>query len=129
MATWLRHVEHAIWPCTIRPSTCNSWPQTVAYAAIGVYGVTGAVLGARRNLDARGRRPWYLFALGLAGFVAGDAIFDVYSLGNRALPFTSAADWIYLAAYPVLFLGIALLIGRLGRAVGEAHPVGDAGFC
>ena len=93
----------------------NSWPQTVAYAAIGVYGVTGAVLGARRNLDARGRRPWYLFALGLAGFVAGDAIFDVYSLGNRALPFPSAADWIYLAAYPVLFLGIALLIGRLGR--------------
>jgi signal transduction histidine kinase len=93
----------------------DSVVQTVYYSVVGVYGIAGLVLGAQRNLARGARFPWYLFAVGLIGFVVGDTIFDAYLIGNGTLPFPSAADWIYLAAYPVLFAAIALLVARYGR--------------
>src|ERR1051325_9239611 len=82
--------------------------QTVYYSVVGVYGIGGLVLGSQRNPTARARLPWYLCAAGQIAFVVGDSIFDAYLIGNGTLPFPSAADWIYLAAYPVLFAAIAL---------------------
>jgi signal transduction histidine kinase len=94
--------------------------QAVAYTVIGVYGIVAVVLGARLNLEGAARRPWYLFAAGLVAFVVGDSIFDGYAIGNGAVPFPSVADPIYLAAYPILFVAIALLLARVGRVVTAA---------
>ena len=89
--------------------------QTVAYCTIGLYGTAAVVAGARRNLVRERRAPWYLFGLGLLAFVVGDSIFDTYTLGGHALPFPSAADAVYLTAYPILFAGMAVLLRRIGR--------------
>jgi signal transduction histidine kinase len=108
-------------------AAANSVVQTVAYSAVGVYGIAGLLVGACRNLQGAARRPWYLFAAGLIAFVIGDSIFDAYAIGSGTVPFPSAADWIYLAAYPILFAAIALLIARsAGRRARGA--VIDAGI-
>jgi signal transduction histidine kinase len=92
----------------------NSVSQTVVYTVIGVYGIAGLLGGVRRNLRGAARWPWYLFAAGLIAFVVGDSIFDSYAIGSGAVPFPSAADGIYLAAYPILFTAIALVVARAG---------------
>ena len=93
----------------------NSVGQTVVYSVIGVYGICGLLAGACVNLRGPERRPWLLFAGGLVAFVVGDSIFDAYAIGNGVVPFPSAADWIYLAAYPLLFAAIAIMLARFGR--------------
>jgi signal transduction histidine kinase len=98
----------------------DSVAQTATYTVIGVYGIVAVVAGARLNLEGRARLPWYLFAVGLVAFVVGDSIFDGYAIGNGAVPFPSIADPIYLAAYPILFVAIALLLTRVGRVVRAA---------
>ena len=92
----------------------NSVVQTVAYSAVGAYGIVALLVGTCRNLRGAARRPWYLFAAGLIAFVVGDSIFDAYAIGSGTVPFPSAADWIYLAAYPILFAAIALVVARSG---------------
>ena len=62
--------------------------------------------------DPAGRHlPWYLFAVGQFGFVLGDGIRAVYESGlGVEAPFPSVADATYLAAYPILAVGVLLLV-------------------
>jgi signal transduction histidine kinase len=100
-------------------------PQAVLYVAIGVSAVVAIVAGARRHLR-RGRLPWYLFALGLLLQAAGDATFSFYELVLDAFPeHASLADVAYLAGYPALVTGVALLIRRIGLSSAR-HSVLDA---
>ena len=67
------------------------------------------------------RLPWALFAGGNLCFSIGDI---VGSIQNEP-PVPSAADWIYLSAYPLLAAGLVLLLIRAGghhrmAAIGEA---------
>ena len=67
------------------------------------------------------RLPWYLFALGLLGQVAGDAIFAVYEVQlNREPPSPSIADVFYLGGYPLLALGVLLVLRELGGQTSRA---------
>jgi PAS domain S-box-containing protein len=108
---------------------------TLGLIASGVYfavpnGISGAALSdgiafsaavvlaaAPRLLRLRPAAPWYLFAAGLGGFVAGDVTWDVYDLsGSGVTPFPSAADIMYLAGYPLLVAGTFLLALSFGRS-------------
>ena len=94
----------------------QSLAQTIAYSAIAASSVVAIVAGAKRRLPPGPRRlPWYLFAAGLLAFTIGDSIFDAYNIGGTAIPFPSVADGIYLSAYPILFVGMVLLIRPFGR--------------
>jgi signal transduction histidine kinase len=89
--------------------------QSVFYVMIGGASVAAIGIGAVRNLPAGRRLPWYLFAGGLLGQVAGDAIFAVYEIElNREPPSPSIADVFYLGGYPLLAVGILLVLRRLG---------------
>jgi signal transduction histidine kinase len=92
-------------------------PQDVLYAAIGLVAVVAAAARAYRRADARA--AWICFALGLLVTDAGDSYSGYYDLHfghSPAVP--SAADVLYLAAYPFLAAGICLLLWELsGRAV------------
>jgi signal transduction histidine kinase len=89
--------------------------QSVFYVVIGFSSVVAIYVGAIRNLPRSERLPWQLFALGLLGQVAGDAIFAVYEVSlNREPPSPSIADAFYLAGYPLLALGLLLVLRRLG---------------
>ena len=98
--------------------------QSVYYVCIGFASVTAIYVGAARNLPSGERLPWNLFALGLLGQVAGDAIFAVYEVGlNREPPSPSIADVFYLSGYPLLALGIVLVLKRLGGQTSRAAIV------
>jgi signal transduction histidine kinase len=78
-------------------------------------------VGAVRNLPRGGRLAWKLFALGLLGQVAGDAIFAVYEVSlNREPPSPSIADAFYLGGYPLLALGVLLILRKLGGQTSRA---------
>ena len=98
-------------------------PITVAYLAgplnagpvfnvIGFSGAAAVVAGVRIHRPAA-RWAWYLIALGLVLFVAGDVLaYNYKALFGGALPFPSIADPVYLAVYPVTVAGLLLLIRR-----------------
>jgi PAS domain S-box-containing protein len=93
--------------------------QSVVYDALGFVAAAVILVGVRRNRPAY-PLPWYLFSLGLVLYSVGDVIWDVYDLWLNRSPFPSAADGFYLASYPCFFLGLLLLVRRLGRGQGWA---------
>lgn len=68
------------------------------------------------------RLPWTLLSLGIAGFLAGQSFLGVYQLVLRQpSPFPSAADVLFVGAYPFLIVGLIAFV----RAYREAgYPVG-----
>ena len=78
-----------------------------------------AILIAVRLWKPQTRLPWYLFALGMTFFVAGDVITYNYDrFFGTELPFPSVGDVFYLSVYPCLVAGILLLVRR-------SNPGGD----
>ena len=85
-----------------------------AFNLIGSSAVAAILFGARLNRPAT-LMPWLLFAVGLATFVAGDAI--AYNEEGVGGALSTLADALYLAVYPCLVAGILLLVRR--RAPGR----------
>ena len=95
--------------------------QSVFYVVIGFASVVAIYAGAVRNLPKGDRLAWQLFAFGLLCQVAGDAIFAVYEVSlNREPPDTSIADAFYLGGYPLLALGVLLVLRKLGGQTSRA---------
>ena len=95
--------------------------QSVFYVVIGFASVAAIYVGSIRNLPRGERLPWQLFAFGLLGQVAGDAIFAVYEISlNREPPSPSIADAFYLGGYPLLALGVLLILRKLGGQTSRA---------
>ncbi len=70
-----------------------------------------AIVVAVRMWKPEVRAPWYLFALGMVLFVAGDVItYNYERLFHSELPFPSIGDVLYLSVYPCLIAGILLLV-------------------
>lgn len=88
--------------------------RVAVYLAVGLAGV-GAVLSGVRLHRPQSRTPWLLFAAGQAAWVVGDTVFNWNQMVREVSPFPSGGDVAYLLAYPLLAVGIALLIRRGGR--------------
>jgi diguanylate cyclase (GGDEF)-like protein len=71
-----------------------------------------AALGClARGAFVRDERPaWLFIGAGLLATATGDVLFDFWYGGNP--PFPSAADAAYLLFYPLLYVGIVLLLRR-----------------
>src|SRR5437870_5292892 len=71
-----------------------------------------AALGClARSVLVRAERPaWFFFGCALLATAIGDVLFDFWYGGNP--PFPSAADVAYLLFYPLLYVGIVLLLRR-----------------
>ena len=100
--------------------------QAVLYDAIGASSVVAVLAGTIICRPAK-RAPWYLFAIGLAAFVVGDVMFNLYAYAWHTNPPTpSAADLFYLLGYPFLAGGFALLILDVRRAERRAGVIDAA---
>src|SRR5674476_855760 len=88
-----------------------SWAQPVLQVGVGYTAASVMVLGIRRN-RVRFPLPWYLFAGGLFTHSTGILVEAVLTrtLNNQASP--SLADAFWIALYPMLFVGMALIIRR-----------------
>ena len=95
--------------------------QDIYFVVIGMGGVAGILLGSRRL--AVGRIAWRLIALGLVFKVLADAVTSYYEIKlGREPPLPSAADVLYLAGYPLMLVGIVLLLRELGATNTRAAP-------
>src|SRR5215208_4755855 len=87
----------------------NSAARPIVYDGIGSSAAVAVVLGALVNRPTLAR-PWYLFGGGLFAFTVGDIFFNLYDqVWDREPPVPSVADVFYLAGYPFLTVGLALL--------------------
>jgi hypothetical protein len=79
--------------------------QNDLYDVIGVSSAFAIVLGVQLNRPAF-PLPWLLFAVGNLFFSVADIIFN--NLANPPVP--SVADWFYIGGYPILAVGLFLLL-------------------
>jgi diguanylate cyclase (GGDEF)-like protein/PAS domain S-box-containing protein len=84
--------------------------STFTWAAIGLSGAAGVLLGIRLHRPSR-RLPWLLLSGVLISFTAGDTTYNILTdyLGQDN-PFPSLADGFYLAVYPMLAAALLVLI-------------------
>ena len=91
----------------------NSTEQWLLYDLIGAGSAAAVLVGTRRHRPALSA-AWYLFAAGLMAFAVGDVLFNFYArIWHRDLPIPSVADVFYLAGYPLLAVGLVLLVLRM----------------
>ena len=90
--------------------------QTVVKVGIGWVAAACIVFGVHRNKVAS-PLPWYLFAAGVFLNASGILVEAYLSRGGVEPPYPSMADVFWLALYPGVFIGLALIIRR--RSVGR----------
>jgi len=84
----------------------------IGSAAIAAIIVTIVVL----RMPATRRPPWLLLAAAMALTAVGDVIFGVIKARDGVAPAISPADVPYLAAYPVMVVGLLMFVVRGSRA-------------
>ncbi len=83
------------------------WDNAI-YALFGMSAAAAIAIGPALN-GSDNPWPWWLFAAGTFLFSGGDIAFDVYAAGGNT-PIPSVADYLYLAAYPILAVGMILMV-------------------
>ena len=87
--------------------------SSLAYDLIGLTSVAAIMVAVRRHQPAR-PLIWWCFAAGQLLFVIGDVLYAVIDVVLHQSPFPSVADGFYLGGYPVLAVGLLILIrGRI----------------
>jgi diguanylate cyclase (GGDEF)-like protein len=82
--------------------------ETWLYEGLELFAALGCI--ARGVFVRSERSAWLFIGAGLLATTCGDVLYDFWYGGNP--PFPSAADVGYLAFYPLLYVGIVLLLRR-----------------
>ena len=82
--------------------------ETWFYEGLELVAALGCV--ARACLVRAERSAWFCIGAALLATTGGDVLYDFWYGGNP--PFPSAADVAYLAFYPLIYVGIVLLLRR-----------------
>ncbi|GID92505.1 putative bifunctional diguanylate cyclase/phosphodiesterase [Amorphoplanes digitatis] len=83
--------------------------SNLLYNLVGLLSGLAILLGVRLH---RPERPamWYWFAAGQITWVVGDLVWEYYVFARHEEPYPSFADVFYLVAYPMLVIGLLLLV-------------------
>jgi two-component system, cell cycle response regulator len=65
---------------------------------------------ARPIFRMQNRTAWLVFGLGLACWTAGDFYYEFFLADDETIPYPSIADALYLAFYPLAYVGLGLLL-------------------
>ena len=113
------------------PNSAES--KLVLYNGVGFLAVGLILVGIKVNKVER-RAPWLLIATGLGSFLIADVIYYVLELLNPdGPPFPSIADAFYLMMYPLVIVGLTVMLrdvspGRDSASFIDAAVVGTAMF-
>jgi two-component system cell cycle response regulator len=83
--------------------------RVVAYCAISASAAVAVALGVRRHRP-RPRLPWLLLGLSQVVYASGDTTFYIAHYVLHSTAFPAPADALYLGHYPLVVLGLTLLI-------------------
>ena len=93
--------------------------QTFFGALLGLAGAGAIVVGVLLY-DPRPQRPWWVLAGGQTCFALADLVAVAMRSPLGATTFPSIPEFLYLAAYPIVTLGFALLVVRRPLGAGWA---------
>ena len=91
--------------------------QVPAWCLLGVSAVAAIIYGARRYRPKQ-VKAWWFMGGGVLLFITGDTIYKTWHqiMGQNNIPFPSFIDAIYITMYPVLAIGLLLLVRSRVRA-------------
>jgi len=93
---------------------------------LGLYGVIGVVGGIRVH-KPKAAVAWWFMAAGLLLFFLGDVYTYSYpKLFHADVPFPSPGDAMYIGVYPVLMVGLLLLVRRRNQRASHGPGVIDS---
>jgi hypothetical protein len=104
------------------------WISDIGEPAIVLVSATlvlwaGGVLGGRRL-----GLPWLLIGLGVASFGIGDVVWSVIEVGQgREVPYPGAPDIFYVLMYPLIALGLLVVVRSYRQLVDVRRPALQAG--
>jgi GAF domain-containing protein len=100
----------------------------LGYLPVGFFAAISAIYAANQNqIDQRTRRAWQFIALGLILFVVGDILYAALDL-TLEITFPSIPDFLYLAFYPLVFLGLITIPSQLSDPAQRKTWVLDLGI-
>jgi diguanylate cyclase (GGDEF)-like protein/PAS domain S-box-containing protein len=85
--------------------------QVPAWCFLGLSSVAAIVYGARKYRP-KAKVAWWFIGAGVFLFITGDTIYKTWHqiMGQQNIPFPSFVDAIYITMYPVLAVGLLLLV-------------------
>jgi signal transduction histidine kinase len=87
----------------------------LVFNGIGLSAAAAIIAGVRLHRPSS-KAAWYLIALGMALFIAGDVLtYNYERFFGRAVPFPSIADVFYLGTFPAVVGGLLLLVRQRNR--------------
>jgi hypothetical protein len=90
---------------------------TEDWASCAVYVLVAGIVVFRALRIAEARAPWVMIAVGISLYGAGNLVWSLW-LGNLASPpIPSISDALWLALYPMSYVGIALLARHHWRGI------------
>lgn len=89
----------------------DSWAEPVIQVGLGWTAAVTMVLGVRRS-RVEHPLPWYLIAAGVFAHATGIVVEAVQTKVMHSTAFPTLADVFWLALYPALIAGIAMIIRR-----------------
>ncbi|HMJ35889.1 MAG TPA: EAL domain-containing protein [Baekduia sp.] len=93
---------------------------------LGISPVIAILLGVRLH-QPESKAPWYWFAAGFLLFWLGDLYTYSYpKLLGREVPFPSIGDGFYVAVYPVIMVGLLLVVRRRAKRSTDRGAVDSA---
>ncbi|HWD09526.1 MAG TPA: EAL domain-containing protein [Actinomycetota bacterium] len=99
--------------------------HTFLWGSMGL-GATGAVAAGALRSRPRRLGAWLLVAGALGAFITGDILYDVLTkILHEVNPYPSIADVFYLATYPLLALGLLIMV-RARRREPDSGALVDA---
>jgi diguanylate cyclase (GGDEF)-like protein len=102
----------------------DSVASEIEYNIVALLSCLAIPLGVRLHRPAK-PAMWYWFAAGQFTWLMGDLVYDYYNFVLHEEPYPSPADYLYLAAYPMLVVGL-MLLSRGRRRGGDLAGVIDA---
>jgi signal transduction histidine kinase len=88
--------------------------QAVVYLVVALSSAAALAAGAHIHLPPGRRLAWHMLAAGMLLTAGAVGVATFYVVNGKTEPNPSLGDFLYLASYPFLFVGIWKLVQRLG---------------
>jgi diguanylate cyclase len=124
--TWRAYLAGGVLVVAAYLAVPDGIPRDLVYVAVGLSSVVAMLVGVRRNQPRRAA-AWYWMAAGQLSWVLGDALYSWYQDVAGTSPFPSPADALYLVAYPLIVVGLVVLIRARKRGLDVAGLI-DSGI-
>jgi signal transduction histidine kinase len=108
---WLIYLFGAGAVASVYWSVSHEASKLIIWPLVGYSSVAAIIVGTKIH-KPQASRAWYVLAAGAGLFIVGDNAYSYRDLVLHTISFPSFVDFIYLSMYPVMIVGLAILVRR-----------------